>query len=178
MTAFPVAAARALAAVASVCTIAFASAQSLPADITVTKVVNAPVAEVWNAWTTSVGIESFFAPKAAKVEPWPGGAFELWFGVDHPEGSRGSEGCKVHSVKPMEQFVFEWNAPPTIPKIRPLRTLVYLDFKPVDVTHTEVTLRNFGYGYGEDWDKTKLYFQRAWEGVMASLENHFAPKKG
>ena len=46
-----------------------------------------------------------------------------------PEGSRGSEGCKVHSVKPMEQLVFEWNAPPTIPAIRPLRTLVYLDFK-------------------------------------------------
>jgi uncharacterized protein YndB with AHSA1/START domain len=176
MTAFPVAAARALAAVASVCTIAFASAQSLPADITVTKVVNAPVAEVWNAWTTSVGIESFFAPKAAKVEPWPGGAFELWFGVDHPEGSRGSEGCKVHSVKPMEQFVFEWNAPPTIPKIRPLRTLVYLDFKPVDMTHTEVTLRNFGYGYGEDWDKTKAYFQRAWPAVMDALETRFAPK--
>jgi uncharacterized protein YndB with AHSA1/START domain len=155
-----------------------ASAQPLPPDITVTKVINAPLADVWNAWTTTAGIESFFAPKAARVEPWAGGAFELWFGVDQPEGSRGSEGCKVHSVKPMEQFVFEWNAPPTVPKIRSLRTLVYLDFRPIDAAHTEVTLRNFGYGNGEDWDKSKLYFQRAWEGVMASLENRFAPKKG
>ena len=151
-------------------------AQALAPDIMVTQVINAPVADVWKAWTTTDGIESFFAPKAAKVEPWPGGAFELWFGVDMPEGSRGSEGCKVHSVKPMEQFVFEWNAPPTIPAIRLLRTLVYLDFKPIDATHTEVTLRNFGYGVGEDWTKTKEYFARAWPGVMASLEKRFAAK--
>jgi uncharacterized protein YndB with AHSA1/START domain len=153
-----------------------ATAQSLAPDIAVTKTINAPVADVWKAWTTTEGIESFFAPKAAKVEPWPGGAFELWFGVNEPEGSRGSEGCKVHSVKPMEQLVFEWNAPPTIPVIRPLRTLVYLDFKPLPDNRTEVTLRNFGYGVGEDWDKSKAYFTRAWPAVMANLEKRFLPK--
>ena len=153
-----------------------AAAQSLAPDIVVVKTINAPVADVWKAWTTAEGIESFFAPKAAKVEPWPGGAFELWFGVELPEGSRGSEGCKVHSVKPMEQFVFEWNAPPTIPAIRPLRTLVYLDFKPLPDNKTEVTLRNFGYGVGEEWDKTKTYFARAWPAVMANLEKRFQPK--
>jgi uncharacterized protein YndB with AHSA1/START domain len=155
---------------------AAATAQSLPPDIVVTRTINAPVAEVWKAWTTPEGIESFFAPKAAKVEPWPGGAFELWFGVNLPEGTRGSEGCKVHSVKPMEQFVFEWNSPPTIPVIRPLRTLVYLDFKPLPDNRTEVTLRNFGYGEGEDWAKTKAYFAAAWPAVMASLEKRFAAK--
>lgn len=153
-----------------------ARAQSLPPDIVVTAVVDAPVADVWKAWTNSAGIESFWAPKAAKVEPWPGGAFELWFGVDLPEGSRGSEGCRVHSVRPMEQLVFEWSAPPTIPAIRPLRTLVYLDFKPLPGDRTEVTLRNYGYGDGEDWAKTKAYFQRAWPNVMASLAKRFASR--
>lgn len=153
-----------------------AAAQPLEPDIAVTKVIHAPVTEVWKAWTTPEGIESFFAPKAAKVEPWVGGAFELWFGVDLPEGSRGSENCKVHSVKPMEQVVFEWNAPPTIPVIRPLRTLVYLDFKPLPDNRTELTLRNFGYGDGEEWQKAKAYFQRAWPAVMANLEKRFAPK--
>ena len=57
------------------------SAQPLEPDIMVTKVIDAPVADVWKAWTTVEGIESFFAPKAAKVVPEPGGAFELWFGV-------------------------------------------------------------------------------------------------
>ena len=48
-----------------------ATAQPLAPDIVVTKVIDAPVAEVWKAWTTPEGIESFFAPKAAKVVPEP-----------------------------------------------------------------------------------------------------------
>jgi len=151
-------------------------AQPLAPDIAVTKVINAPVADVWAAWTTPQGIESFFAPKAAKVEPYPGGAFELWFGPDLPEGSRGSEGCRFHSVRPMEQLVFEWSAPPTIPAIRPLRTLVYLDFKPLADNRTELTLRNFGYGDGEEWAKAKAYFTSAWNVVMAALEKKFAQR--
>ena len=168
--------ARGLGAAALLLAVGSVTAQSLAPDIAVTKVINAPVAEVWKAWTTADGIESFFAPKAAKVEPWPGGAFELWFGIDLPEGSRGSEGCKVHSVKPMVQFVFEWNSPPTIPTIRGLRTLVYLDFKPLSDNRTEVTLRNFGYGDGEEWQKAKAYFGKAWPAVMDGLEKRFAAK--
>ena len=151
-------------------------AQPLAADITVTRVINAPVEEVWKAWTTAAGIESFFAPKAANVEPVPGGAFELWFGVNHPEGSRGSEGCLVHSVKPMEQLVFEWNAPPQLPAIRKLRTLVYLDFKPLPGNRTELTLRNFGYGDGPEWARSKVYFEKAWPAVLGSLEKKYAAK--
>jgi uncharacterized protein YndB with AHSA1/START domain len=151
-----------------------AAAQPLAPDIMVTKVIDAPVADVWKAWTTAEGIESFFAPKAAKVVPEPGGAFELWFGVDFPEGSRGSEGCMFHSVTPMQQLVFEWNAPPTIPTIRKLRTLVYLDFTPAEGNRTSLTLRNFGYGQGEEWAKTKAYFEQAWPAVMASLQKRFA----
>jgi uncharacterized protein YndB with AHSA1/START domain len=154
--------------------VSVASAQPLQPDIAVTRVIAAPVAEVWKAWTTPEGIESFFAPKAARVEPRPGGAFELWFGVNLPEGSRGSEGCLFHSVTPMEQLVFQWNAPPTIPAIRPLRTLVYLDFKPLDGNRTELTLRNFGYGQGHDWQKSRAYFERAWNAVMDNLQKRFA----
>ena len=63
------------------------AAQPLQPDISVTRVINAPVADVWKAWTTTDGIESFFAPKAVKVVPEPGGALELWFGVDmHKDG--------------------------------------------------------------------------------------------
>ena len=47
-----------------------------------------------------------------RPEEGAGGAFELWFGLTQPEGSRGCEACKVHSVRPMEQLVFEWNGKP------------------------------------------------------------------
>jgi hypothetical protein len=29
---------------------------------------------------------------------------------------------------------------------------------------------------GEEWDKTKAYFARAWPAVMANLEKRFQPK--
>jgi len=145
-------------------------AQSLAPDIVVTKTLDVPVAAVWGAWTSVEGIESFFAPKAAKVEVRPGGAYELWFAPDAAAGLRGCDGCLVHSVKPMEQLVLEWNAPPTIPTIRPLRTLVYLDFKVLAADRTELTLRNFGYGDGEEWAKSRAYFQRVWPVVMDNLE--------
>jgi hypothetical protein len=65
---------------------------------------------------------------------------------------------------------------PDIPTIRRLRTLVYLDFKPLPDGRTEVTLRNFGYGAGDDWARTKAYFENAWPAVMGSLEKRFAAK--
>ena len=79
-----------------------------------------------------------------------------------------------HSVTPMRQLVFEWNAPPTIPTIRKLRTLVYLDFTPVEGNRTSLTLRNFGYGQGEEWAKARTYFDRAWNAVMSSLAKRFS----
>ncbi|HEV2219655.1 MAG TPA: hypothetical protein VGV08_03745 [Casimicrobiaceae bacterium] len=49
-------------------------AQTLAPDIVAAKGIDAPVAEVWMAWTTPEGIESVFAPRAAKVVPEPGRA--------------------------------------------------------------------------------------------------------
>ena len=46
-------------------------AQPLAPDITVTRVINAPVEEVWKAWTTAAGIETFFAPKRSASSPFP-----------------------------------------------------------------------------------------------------------
>lgn len=60
------------------------------------------------------------------------------------------------------------------PDLRKLRTLVYLDFTPVEGDRTSLTLRNFGYGEGDEWAKTKAYFEKAWPAVMASLEKRFA----
>ena len=53
---------------------------------------------------------------------------------------------------------------------------MYLDFAPADGNRTMLTLRNFGYGDGEEWAQNKAYFQSAWPAVMASLEKRFAKK--
>lgn len=104
--------------------------------------VGASLAEVWNTWTTEEGVTSFFGPQA-HVEPVLGGPYEIYFDPNQPYGLRGSEGCKVHSVVPMELFAFEWNAPPSIPAIRNsgLHSLVFVRFKELGPDETHVGSR-------------------------------------
>jgi len=51
-------------------------------------IVDAPRAEVWKRWTTVEGVTSFFA-REAHLELRTGGAFEMIFLPDAPEGHRG-----------------------------------------------------------------------------------------
>ena len=62
--------------------------------------VKASMEEVWDAWTTSKGVTTFFAPEA-KIELKYDGSYELYFDLDKPEGLRGSEGCKILSFLPI-----------------------------------------------------------------------------
>jgi len=137
--------------------------------------VAAPLAEVWKAWTTTEGVKTFFGPEA-KVEAVVGGPFEIYFGPSQPEGLRGSEGCKVHSVVPMKLLAFTWNAPPTIPAIRNsgVHTVVYIELEESGPNQTRVTMTHVGWGAGEDWDKTYQYFDRAWDAVLGNLRYRFA----
>lgn len=137
--------------------------------------VAAPLAEVWNAWTTAAGVKTFFGPDA-RVEARVGGPYEIYFSTTAPEGLRGSEGCKIHTVEPMKLLVFEWNAPPSIPALRNsgVHTLVYLQLEELGPKQTRVTLTHTGWGEGEDWDKAYAYFDRAWDAVLSNLHYRFA----
>jgi len=138
-----------------------------------TAVVNAPLADVWKAWTTTEGVKSFFAPDAL-VEAVPGGRFEIYFSKDAPQGSRGSEGCKVLSVEPMRSFAFDWNAPPSMPAVRAKRTNVQLLFEELGPREVRVRLVSLGWGKGDEWLKAHEYFDKAWSFVLANLEKRFA----
>ncbi len=132
-------------------------------------VVNAPVDELWNAWTTAEGVTSFFAPKA-KIELQVGGAYEVFFDVSAPQGMRGSEECRVLSFLPREMLSFEWNAPPSFGKLRGQKTRVVIEFDEVAAGWTRVKLTHLGWGEGDDWDGVYDYFDQAWSGVLASLK--------
>ena len=55
--------------------------------------VNGSLEQVWNAWTTEEGVKSFFSPDC-KVELKVGGAYEMYFAPEAPEGMRGGDGNK------------------------------------------------------------------------------------
>lgn len=58
-----------------------------------TVLVNAPVEDVWWAWTTDAGIRSWLLDDS-RIELRVGGPYE-WYFDDGQPGLRGSEGCEV-----------------------------------------------------------------------------------
>jgi uncharacterized protein YndB with AHSA1/START domain len=133
----------------------------LRAEIT----VNAPVADVWRAWTTAEGIATFFAPKG-RVDLRVDGTYDVWFNPSGGPGERGAEGMRILDVDPPRRLAFTWNAPPSIPTIRDKRTVVILDFRAKGDGATVLRFTQEGWGDGPDWDKAYDYFDRAWGAIV------------
>ena len=134
--------------------------------------VPAPVEKVWQAWTTSAGIESFFAPEAV-VEPRPDGRFSIHIDPYAPPGMRGADDMRVLAVQENRLLSFTWNAPPHLPQARAQRTVVIVRLAP-EGAHTRVTLTHVGWGDGGQWDDAHKYFDRAWGNVLENLRKRFA----
>ena len=126
--------------------------------------VNAGLEDVWSAWTTEEGVKSFFAPDC-QINPVPGGVYEIYFSPESPPGLRGSEGCQVMAVQPLEMLSFTWSAPPSIPEIRGQFTHVVIRLNRTS-NGTLVTLNHDGWGTGVDWDQAYSYFNAAWNRIV------------
>jgi len=135
--------------------------------------VKAPVADVWNAWTTTEGIRTFFAPDG-RIDARPGGDFEVWFNPDAEPGMKGADGMKVLAVQPRRMLSYTWNAPPSLPEARQQRTAVIVRFAEAGPGETRVVLTHVGWGDGGEWDKAYAYFDRAWGVVLGNLQKRFA----
>lgn len=139
-------------------------------------VVRAPIADVWKLWSTHDGLKRFFG-EDNKMELRVGGPFEVYFSMEAPEGSRGSEGCKVLSYLPGRMISFEWNAPPRFASCRGKRTFVVVTLEPAGDGATRVRLRHDGFAekltaepeHAEEWNETRAYFAAAWPRVLTWL---------
>lgn len=147
--------------------VAAASAQERALDKQV--VVPAPVAAVWQSWTTKAGIESFFAPEA-EVDARVDGAFHIHIDPLGAPGMKGADTMRFLALQPMKMLSFDWNAPPSLPEARALRTFVVVRLFDIDGQSTRVTLHHTGWGEGGEWDKAYAYFDRAWGNVLANLK--------
>ena len=154
--------------------VAFACGAPAAAERAIDKqvVVNAPIADVWNAWTTTEGVKTFFAPDA-RVEARVGGPFEIYINPYAEPGMKGADDMKFMALQPPTMLSFTWNAPPSNPEVRAQRTLVIVRLKALDDKRTEVTLHHVGWGDGEKWDAAYAYFNGAWGNVLANLQKRF-----
>lgn len=127
--------------------------------------VPAPITEVWKAWSTRDGVQTFFAPDA-NVDARPDGPYEIFFDPTAEPGQRGADEMRVLAVQPERMLSFTWNAPPSFPEVRRQRTHVTIRLDPIDDNHTRVHLSRDGWGDGEEWDRVFDYFTRAWGRIV------------
>jgi len=124
--------------------------------------INASPEEVYNAWTTTEGIKSFFAPDG-KVELKMFGDYHIYFFPNAPEGSRGAEDEKVISYQKNKMISFTWGFPPMLPDLRAnQKTVVTIRFFETEDGKTKIIFRQTGWGESEDWQKGYNYFVNAW----------------
>ena len=133
--------------------------------ITAEIVIPANVHGVWQAWISEVGVLSFFAP-ACRIDPRPGGAYEMLFDLEAEPGKQGGEGMIFLALQEPRMLSFTWNAPPELPEVRDQMTHVTVWLEPLDDHRTRVSLRHDGWGVGGQWEQAVEYFQRAWQKVV------------
>jgi uncharacterized protein YndB with AHSA1/START domain len=136
-------------------------------------IVAANRADVWAAWTTKEGSQSFFA-RRANVELGIGGRYEMLFNLEAPPGSQGSERCTILSYLPQEMLSFTWNAPPKFPDLRHEHTWVVVQIHPRGDSHSTVALAHLGWRSGSEWQQVHDYFVEAWDLVLNRLVHRFA----
>ena len=155
-------------ALLTICGLCAAQERALQKEVTVA----APSAEVWAAWTTRAGIESFFAPEA-EVEARVGGAFHIHIDPYGEPGMKGADDMRFLALQAPRMLSFDWNAPPSLPEARAQRTFVVVRLADVDGKSTRVSLHHVGWGDGGEWDKAYTYFDRAWGNVLGNLKKRF-----
>jgi len=132
-------------------------------------VVPGTLKEVWDTWTTTEGLRSFFSPNS-RIDLRIGGVFEIQFNMSAPYGKRGSEDCLVLSYLPEKMLSYEWNAPPSLGKMRGIRSHVVILFEEVEPDKIRVDFNHYGWGEGEEWQEVYDYFDRAWSYVLGNFE--------
>lgn len=144
-----------------------AAAQATDRIIVATVEVEASPEAIWHLWTTEEGL-SFFAP-AARIDLRPGGAYEVYFLPDAPEGMRGSEGTTVLGLQENRMLTVTWALPPYMQEVRPHLTPLTIEILPVDAASTRVMITHSGWGEGGEWDEAFAYFQDNWPQVLALM---------
>ena len=134
--------------------------------------VKANVDDVWKAWTTTVGIKTFFAPDA-KVELRVDGPFEIYMNPFGAPGMKGADDMRIIGFQENKMLSFTWNAPPSLPEARKQRSIVIVRLISRGDALTDVTIHHVGWGEGGEWDKAYDYFSKAWPNVLKNLKKRF-----
>jgi uncharacterized protein YndB with AHSA1/START domain len=137
-------------------------------------IVEAPIAEVWDAWTTSAGIVKWMAP-AGEVELKIGGKYRTSYtkgsdltGPDVIENT-------ILAFDPQRMLAFKnTRAPENFPFKKALDrawTVIYLE--PVDEKSTRVTVKMLGFGDDPESKSAREFFEKGNAFTLEALTTLF-----
>ncbi len=137
-------------------------------------IVAAPVAAVWNAWATSVGLRTWLAPHA-EVDLRIGGLMRSNY---DPKGSLGDPGTienRVLSYEPERMLSIKVSkAPEKFPfksRIGDMWTVLY--FQPTSDGKTVLRIVGMGFGTDEESQKMKEFFKQGNAFTLTQLQKRF-----
>ena len=128
--------------------------------------VPASLDDVWTAFTTEAGLETWIW-KEARVDLRPGGD---WLVLYTPTATGGGT---IVSVTPRRQLVMRALAPEKFPTVRRERTDVTFEFATAGPSATTVTLVQTGWKSGEEWDAAYDYLSKGNAQLLTQLHQRF-----
>jgi len=137
-------------------------------DIDIQILIARPVDKVFEAWIKPELIEQWLARKA-RVEPAPGGAYELFWDPEHPNVNS-TQGCRIANIVPNAELSFNWKGPEPYSTVVGEATRVFVRLE----ARGGSTLLRFvhtGWGTGERWEEARLWQAEAWRQAIENLKN-------
>jgi uncharacterized protein YndB with AHSA1/START domain len=129
-------------------------------------VVPASIDEVWDAFGTKAGMETWIW-REARVDLRPGGE---WTVVYTPTATGGGT---IVSLAPKKQIVMKAMAPEQFPTVRKERTTATWGFESLGPKSTRVTLVQTGWKAGKEWDDAYEYLSKGNAQLLTQLQRRF-----
>ena len=137
-------------------------------------VVDAPRGEVWRAWTTSAGLQSWLAP-VADIDLRLDGLMRTNYKPGGTLNDAGAIENRILAFEPERLLVIKVSKAPNsfpFPKaVQSMWTVIYLN----DAEPGKTRVRAVGLGFTDDAESTKMreFFQRGNDYTLEELRQHF-----
>ena len=141
-------------------------------------VVNAPVSDVWKAWTTSAGLMSWLAPHA-DIDLRLGGLMRTHYKAEGALGDAGTIENEIIAFDPERMLAIRVSkAPADSPfkgSIKAMWTVLYFTAERDGTTHFKVV--GLGFTTDAESQKMKQFFERGNAYTVDQLKKHFETKE-
>jgi uncharacterized protein YndB with AHSA1/START domain len=142
--------------------------------ITTEGTVNAPIDEVWRAWTTKDGIESWMVAKT-EIDLRVGAIWKTSYSKESNLNDDASIHHEILAYDPGRMLAFRTVKPPKgFPFAAALsKTWNVVYFEPLDASHTRITARMFGYEQDGESQQMRAFFEKGNKFTMDTFLKKF-----